>query len=230
MIHDSKNFILTIAPNVAHCDDAYVGYISYNGYNFIGPQTKKHNELFLQRNIKKNPNYQIRTPINYGSFAGLENNKKIVIILESPSNNEYNNICEIVSPAMGNTGGRINKQLIPLLNRSISKLNINPQNLNINVRYDIYLVNAIRYHCDLGDPQSRKKVKFIFTFLWDKFNYDKNEDLIERLNIIKPDIIINSCTQDLRNLCSKNYLQNSQCTMVLDASSHPLCWNINTSL
>jgi len=226
MIHDSNNFILTIAPNVAHCDDAYVGYISFNG-KFIGPQN--NDELFLYRNIKNNQQNQQRQRINYVKFNNSEN-KKIVIILESPSNNEYNNICEIVSPAMGNTGGRINKQLIPLLNRSISKLNINPQNLNINVRYDIYLVNAIRYHCDLGDPQSRKKVKFIFTFLWDKFNYDKNEDLIERLNIIKPDIIINSCTQDLRNLCSKNYLQNSQCTMVLDASSHPLCWNINTIL
>lgn len=233
MIHDSSNFRLLPAIDPDNCEDNFVGTIRYTNYN--GFVETKNNSFNLSMEINKkfngnNANKVVnRKPINYhyqivpSSSAG---NLKIVLLLESPSNTEFHNVYNINAPAMGYTGIKINKWFISALNRSIFFINYSFCS-NGNT-FDIYLVNAIRYECNLGFNNLKKQRNHFFKFLWGDSNLAFNQDLYDRLSLINPDLLINCCTAKLKQLCSnKNIHSNISCRSYLNGY-HPSRWNANT--
>lgn len=227
MIHDSSNFKLNTmfpsATNYDNTDDDIVGKITFNGKMFLYNNGQK---LYMQTKSKKssNNNYQKRIGINYINFNKA--NKIIVLLLESPSNDEY--IGPRFRPANGKTGFRIDNQLIQLINKYINVCFPNlPQK---GTTFDIAILNAVRYQCNLGNAGNRTIINSVFTQLWNKAGDPFSNDLLERINIISPSLIINACTKGNSNnkLCSTSFLKSNLNTRIVEVTNHPSTWSSKT--
>lgn len=124
---------------------------------------------------------------------------------------------------MGKTGQRFNGQFINLLNNNISKFGKLGKS-----KYDVYLVNAIRYQTSFGlSPIISRMRDYIFTDMWNNLGF--KDDLHERITKLAPDIIINCITKNLKELVQSE-IENISGSVVLKASTHPSVWNYNTTL
>ncbi len=240
MINSLSGFLLNNIPITSvnstpkPCDDNYVGIIEYDGANFKGYNGS--NQFGLQRNAKcsNNNSYQ-RISIDYRMFNPKSSNRKIVILLESPHVSEFKPKFNGVTtgPALGNSANTFNAQSLKVFNNNISVLCSALQLTNSAENFDVYFVNAIQYQCSLGLPKIKPKLRdFIFEALWNRQPNSFKDDLIERLNIVKPDLIINACTRELQKTCCNSAniisgLKGYNCSF-LTASSHILCWNQKT--
>lgn len=230
MIHFYPNFDLkSMYPsckNGINCSDDIVGQITFQNGQF---SYSNGFELCMMTKSKKsanNPNTQKRTIINYTAFH--KTNDIILLILESPSNSEFLN--NVNRPANGNTGFRINSQLIPLLNKFRNVcFPVWPNNNSI---FDIAIVNSIRYQCDLGCHGNRAIINSIFTSLWNKNGDPFSDDLIERINCIGPTLIINACSSNRSGakLCTSSFLRNHLNYPIVESTNHPSVWSKNTIL
>ena len=233
MIHNSTNYLLTAqfsqAPNENNVDDDIVGIVRFNGQTI---DYNNSNTLFLERKAAcAQNNHQTRKPINYSLNDPLTQftNDRIVLLLESPSNAEYRS--SRPCPAYGKTGDRINTQFIPLINRHLKicfpVLPIDGQ------AFDLVLLNSIRYQCDLGYAGNRTIINSVFSQLWNQTSHPFSDDLLERIKIISPVLVINACTQSNsgNKLCTSSFLKNNLTgTRVVEATNHPSRWNKNTIL
>lgn len=237
MIHSINNFQLNklslLPKNIGPCADNYIGKIKFNGNDFEGIISTNKNEFALIRNnSNKKKNVQPRREIDYKNFS-KGSNKSIVVLLESPHIKEYsfNNKIRINGPAMGRSGTIFNNNCINVFNSNINVLSqalslISGQAEDI----DVYFVNAIQYQCSLGCPEFDRNIRdFIFEALWNTSPYSFKDDLIDRLNIIKPDLIINACTKELReHCCNGNAIShglNYNGYTFLAANNHINKWN-----
>lgn len=226
MIHDDSNYkffgsiFFTSSQNV--CEDQFVGTISYNNqFNY------NNNSIFrLQRKSAISiGTYQQRNNICYTNF-NKGTNDILVIVLESPHVSEFGIIGQNfkTAPAWGNTGNKFNTQFINLLNRHTSLFNCHN-----GKQYDIYLINAIRYQTSLGITPICTGIRdYIFQYMWTNLQF--NQDFLDRINIINPNIIINAVTKNLKPLIANELLKVNASITVLEASKHPSCWDKNTQL
>ena len=227
MIHDSSNFKLSqMFANVVHgcnIDDDIVGIITFNQGQFAYNGGSK---LFLETKSSKSqtsPKTQKRNPINYAK--PVFQNERIVLLLESPSNDEY--IGTRFRPAYGKTGFRIDNQLIRLLNAYLNVcFSTLPQKGQV---FDVIFVNAIRYQCDLGYQGNRAVINSVFDQLWNEKCDPFSDDLLERINIIKPKLLINSCSsKNGIKLCSTSFLKNNLNYHIVETTNHPSRWTKKT--
>ena len=164
------------------CNDNLIGIIKYDDNdqwkldkNYISKKDRLANEnkdKILIDNILENKS----------------NNKRIIIILESPHKDEYiikENKC-IGYPAMGQTGISIKKYLQNIINNKLI------DELDSQYEYDIILMNSIQYQTSLGENPKLFRDR-IWTTLWIK--YELRSNFIERLKEYKPDIIFNFCSK-----------------------------------
>ena len=238
MIHSINGFQLNniaIQPaNSSSCDDNYIGIIEYDGNSFVGYNGS--NLFGLQRNAKQSHNNsQKRVKIDYNSFSPTQNPRKIIILLESPHTEEFfpkfrNGVSS--GPALGISGGVFDKHCIDVFNYNKNILRLALHLTNQSEIFEMYFVNAIQYQCSLGPPLKPTIRDFVFYALWNQHPNSFKDDLIERLNIIQPDLIINACTKELQNSCCNANaitpgLHGFQYSF-LAASSHIKAWNNST--
>ena len=246
MIHSVNNYqlpskmpILNSNTKRIACLDNQIGEIVYNGTDFESFSGDK--KFFgLQRNCAPTPNMltiQKRTELNY-QMLPQASNPRIVILLESPNTDEYppKNKTKISGPAMGSSGNRFDGQCITVFNNNIAILQ---KALGIcvgstgRIVYDVFFINAIQYQCSLGYPKMKPKIRdFIFEALWNQQPDSFRDDLIERLNLLKPNLIINACTRELQKTCCNGtniaqHLKGFKFSF-LTASGHICAWDKDT--
>lgn len=137
----------------------------------------------------------------------------IFIILESPHVDEYSyllNEIKPISPAQGATGDNINNILENLINH----INSNVIALK-NSKYLINIINPVPYQTSLNYihkcPLRYKKTNIGFVTLrnqvWQNLwlkNKSFEIELVNKIQIIQPDLILNCCTQDLSDYIEKS--------------------------
>ena len=233
MIHSISNSPLNLAPipwNNMPCNDQWVGEIIFNGIDF------EYNGSEVFQLTRKKSSGQIRVDVNYSASKIKSSKAKIVVLLESPHLEEFKVVGYPynTAPAWGNTGDRFDSQFIKVLNRHIK--NIGSKYLLKNRQaFDVYIVNAIQYQCSLGISPINPSVRNgLFSYLWNLQPDSFYQDLIDRLNFIRPDIIINACTAKLKNRhCNANSIMpllNNKNIAFFTASSHMSVWGKNTKL
>lgn len=235
----SKISIIKKQPQRIPCFDNRIGKIVYNGQRFT---SFMGNNLFgLQRFSDPLPNKAIqqRLEIDY-KMLPVSANERIVVLLESPHKTEYlaETKTHILGPAMGASGDRFNSQCIKVFNNNLSTVQTALgicASANIPKIYDVYFVNAIQYQCSLGETKIKTELRdFIFESLWNSKGDSFKKDLIQRLNLLKPRLIINACTSELKKTCCNQTTITSGLNgftySFLTASSHISAWNKNTSI
>ena len=163
------------------CSDNYVGFFEYN--NGI----VNENLWFCKnlRNINKN-----KVKITKDSLVDIKNqNEKIMlIVLESPNIDEFNKKKFSVSPApaLGRTGCNLDGYFCELIETCFNK------DIVEDGKYHVILSNAIQYQCSLGvDTEVFRDRVWLKLWISRNFKYE----FIKRLQIYEPDIIINLCTE-----------------------------------
>ena len=225
MIHDDTNYSFDIYGRLNRdkvvCQDQYIGTLNYNESNDKFEYEK--GDIFQLQKQKRSGEQQ-RKNIDYSCF-NKDNNPIIVVVLESPHISEFCITGQnfTTAPAWGATGDKFNTQFIKLLNNYLSsKIN--------KTSYDVYLVNAIRYQTSLGmSPICSLLRDYVFKDMWNNLGFA--DDFKERINILKPDVVINAVTKNLKQLVDKEIkstLQGNRC--LFNASKHPSAWDKNTTL
>ena len=223
MIHDDTNYSFDIYGRLNRdkvvCQDQYIGTLNYNESNDKFEYEK--GDIFQLQKQKRSGEQQ-RKNIDYSCF-NKDNNPIIVVVLESPHISEFCITGQnfTTAPAWGATGDKFNTQFIKLLNNYLSsKIN--------KTSYDVYLVNAIRYQTSLGmSPICSLLRDYVFKDMWNNLGFA--DDFKERINILKPDVVINAVTKNLKQLVDKEIkstLQGNRC--LFNASKHPSAWDKGT--
>ena len=170
------------------CPDQFVGILKYNS---------QKNFEWIKKVMTKN---QIGCErINITKEYEQENDKAIVMVLESPHLDEYNNKLP-KGPAFGVTGKNINKWFENILNDALENEVFESSLLNLNCNYDFIIVNAVQYQTSLGVDT---KIYRDACFLW---FWEKEKVRNEFKNRIK--ILIKKYGKDniiLVNCCTKGY-------------------------
>lgn len=155
----------------------------------------------------------------------------IFLILESPHIDEYDNVLgEIkpIAPAQGATGDNLNNVLVNLINH----IDRNVFGLS-NSKYLLNIINPIPYQTSLhyihNHPLRHNNKNFGFVTLrnlvWENLwlkNKSFESDLLNKIQIIQPDLILNCCTQEL-----SDYIEKSIATIKAKVINcyHPYRWN-----
>lgn len=226
MIHDNESFIFDASNLLKYsrtvCQDQKISYIKYELSN---DKFCSQDEEQLDMQVKGETANFFRERIDYSKPSSEFPNNIIVLLLESPSNDEYTaqDCFGTTAPCWGTTGINIKRHFLSIINSNISPIK-NVLNLTDGERFELVAVNAIRYQCDLGNPGGGNNTKNIFMSLWNNFGFE--DDLFERLKKIKPILIINCCTRKISKAAKlTSWLkQKNKGTMVLECSKHPSLW------
>ena len=125
----------------------------------------------------------------------------IVVVLESPHKDEFNNQnFPNGNPALGKTGKMLQEHFKAILRKNISEL---PNN------YRVILMNSIQFQCSLGEVPKKYR-DYMWLSLWFGTNNLFKNDFIRRLNSYNPSYIFNFCT--IGNHIKKEYIKNQWMT------------------
>ena len=120
----------------------------------------------------------------------------IVVVLESPHKDEFNNQnFPNGNPALGKTGKMLQEHFKAILRKNISEL---PNN------YRVILMNSIQFQCSLGEVPKKYR-DYMWLSLWFGTNNLFKNDFINRLNSYNPSYIFNFCT--IGNHTKKEYIE-----------------------
>jgi len=168
------------------CPDQYIGRIS----NF----TNKKNDF--DRTLERPENVNL-----------------IILILESPHINEYQ---DNPAPAKGKTGENIREYIQKIL-----------QTKNINTDYGVFIMNAIQYQCSLGKATKCYRDE-IFINVWKDGGKNDFQDRLSKI-VQENDIVINGCTKgnkkpELRLLVQQAIENSIQKNIEKYRINHPSSW------
>ncbi len=225
------------------CSDQWVGCIineklqDVDGVEIEIKESKKYKRDSWAI-FKKRKNIFVETENYENNLLHQESVPKIIIVLESPHSEEYDEKLEPIGPAAGWTGSNI----INYLNKILKKKGL----INKNC-YNLILINAIRYQSSLGVETECFRDQ-VFHDCWNNFG---RNDFNKRLGAIykENDIIINAATKgnileteirilvemEIAKLKKKLYLQNNQQSDFGNLGSdlkliHPSMWDDNGKL
>lgn len=184
---------------------------------------------FISKEKRNDCNLELLVDNNYRTF---------VIILESPHINEFeknrkkNNPDDNYGnhPAMGKTGININRFFLDYINKFIPTINkcnksiSDSKNDILPGKYCLYLINAIRFQCSLGQEKKRLKNK-VFRKCFE--DVDEKEFFKNYLANIKPSVVLNACTSNFKNLIWKTIDELNVDDVVMLESYHPSAWTNN---
>ncbi|BBE30556.1 hypothetical protein OSSY52_06970 [Tepiditoga spiralis] len=152
----------------------------------------------------------------------LDIKNSIILLLESPHKDEYqkNNFIPI-APAQGATGRAIEKFKDRNSSKTLKYLTIEDllKKTNIIEKSPILLVNPVQYQASLGSF-TKKLNKNLRNNLWKSLFNELKNDFISRITIYKPLLIINGCTNDL-----KDEVNNCINTNKIINVPHPYNWS-----
>ena len=130
-----------------------------------------------------------------------------------------------IAPCWGATGENIKNNLLTIINLglSLSAMITFLNKIKVGEIIYLYAINAIRYQCDLGNPGGGKNTRNIFYKMWTEAGF--KEDLLERLDMVLPDLIINCCTKDItRKVNLTRELKSKFPNKIIQCSHHPCVW------
>ena len=166
-----------------------------------------------------------RTPNQIANYNQINQRPIILIVLESPHVHEFVSPIGILKNTI--TYKRFESNLITKLLSSYIYGLINGKD------YNVILANAVQYQCSLGQSLKPNSSKEDRDNNWiDCFN-TLSKDLLERIDLIKPEIVINLCTKGLVNLqlILDNVLRPycAQKNIIYTYGTHPFTWSFNYS-
>ncbi len=178
-------------------------------------------------NAKKNDSDE---NISYKYLENFNKNispKHIVLLLESPHKDEYDENLNPLAPALGDTGTKLTNMLHHVFNLNKEKLNL------IENEYRIILVNPIQYQTSLNylfENPNEKINKSLRNKVWKKIweNEEIKKDFLNRILKLNPSIIFNGCTKELKSSVNEDLkkisteLNNCKIFQI----HHPSSWNI----
>lgn len=210
-IYYNKKWKTDIIYNKA-CPDICAGEIGLDNNNkFFFDSDKRSDMSFF---------YEVETP--------EENEKTIVIILESPHYDEYKD-GETINPAKGMTGKNLADYFDLLINVVISTYS---KTIIKGSKCRIILMNSIPFQCSLGKSVNNSNCQPVRDLIFDKIweLEDIKKDFIARLESYNPDVIFNFCTSGDMNLKNKvqerikEYCSKNSKNVELYTGNHPSCW------
>lgn len=163
--------------------------------------------------IKKSIDPKIGTDVKYKDY------KRIVIIIESPHRDEYDDDFKPIGPAQGKTGDMIKSNI-----ENIIKL------FNItDGKYILIISNPVQFQASLGSFYDNGLHKSIRNNVWSALYKICKEDFIKRLEIYEPDYILNATTAGRKYRVNKaiktvKSIGNKK-NQELKESYHPSFWN-----
>ena len=193
------------------CPDNYVADLSFDKKTVVWQFTKNY--------IHKSTVGRIT--IDYSSkFDG----PVLLIVLESPHSDEYDNNGQPIGPALGSTGNNFDQHFLRMLNSSFKF----KQALNSDLVYKVIFINSVQYQASQGlplwdseenqDTRDKNWIRF-----WD-LGFSK--DIINRLEFYEESkVILNLCTIGKSNLKDKvsQSLRSSNIRFYL--GTHPASWD-----
>lgn len=251
-----KDFIIKI-------NNQKIGAISINTEDYNLENTDDHLSTFFSNDSKvpdvwrytlseneteftKSPNEGV--PEDNFKFKDIsteelnENDKTVILLLESPHKDEYSyseNSVEPLSPANGTTGDRIKKSLIQVICCASCLMDIpNLDRVKLIICNPIQWQTSMYFFYKIGDKKSLKSN--LRNEVWEKIwqitkdnKFPIQEDFLKRIKSYKPVLVINACTGGskegslntiIRKYLDKNFskVDNFSCFH----PSHP-SWNNN---
>lgn len=206
--------ITKITDNYIKCPNQFVAIISI----------EKNKICFLENyiNKKKRQNDEFKR-FNIHMHDKCEINKTIVMILESPYKNEYNEKGNAIGPACGKTGENISKYLLSnlmkyrLFEDELSNgCYLKSTNEISEGVYKLFLVNVVPFQCKKSSDKSKNE---LINACMNNLNFQKY--LISEIKAHTPTIIINSVTQGIYKERINEILLENFSSRILLKSYHP---------
>lgn len=185
-----------------------------NTYVLTSPHSKK---IIKERN-KDFPGSKFR---DYYTKNICNDNKTILLIIESPHKDEYTEDFSPIAPAQGVTGDRIDKFLCTILKHNNCKIE--------NGEYNILICNPVQFQTSLRSlypPKltlNKSAKSGIKDKVWKKIFEKEKKDFEKRLDIYNPKIVINACTAKLKGLITDIIKERRSILYV--ANKHPCIWD-----
>lgn len=170
--------------------------------------------------IREDIEYHENTTAN--GINGTMLNRVIAIVLESPHKEEFGNEGLPKGPAMGKTG----KFFIRNKGGFIDFISNSSVSCILKGNYQLVYVNSVQYQTSLGKSLKPLTVKTDRDNIWlSVFNNDGGVvDLKQRLDALKPQLVINLCTKGVKNL--QLYVDNAiSVPYKYTFGTHPSTWN-----
>lgn len=159
----------------------------------------------------------------------VEKNSSILVILESPHENEYDNKFNVKGPAQGPTGQRLYKYLAQIINKV---KNTNSNSLEISDGcYKVVLFNPIPFQTSLnylhGQGLGSTDLKNLRDAVWKTLWYRENDfrcTMESTLKELDPIIILNACTTSLKKDISNVLVSCEEVKHKSFLIGHPSYW------
>lgn len=160
-------------------------------------------------------------------------NPSVVLIIESPHKDEYDQYFNPISVAQGATGRKIEKYICPIL--SSGKGETLPDG-----NYDVIISNPVQFQASLfqlhHQPLNIGEVATVRNKVW-KAIYEKEKDnFLQRIKGYRPVLLLNGCTAELKPIITQSILEWRRSRNMRDkidiavATQHPCIWTSKTKL
>jgi len=177
------------------------------------------------------PSYIKFQSISIGKFKDIPisyrdiNKKTILIVIESPHKEEYTKQFEVIAPAQGKTGKKIEKFLCKILENNSIKLE--------DEEYNIVICNPVQFQASLyylhKETLKETPSKSIRDKIWTAIFEKEEQNFKKRLLLYNPYLTINACTAKLKNKISES-IQDCLNNSLYIANTHPCMWSESTIL
>ena len=157
-----------------------------------------------------------------------DDTSNIIIVLESPHKDEYTFDFKPIAPAQGSTGKNIEKYIEKYI---LSILDNNKLELN-KKKYKILIVNPVPYQTSLNfihkkalKNEYKKLRNEVWKALWENANLKTEFESL--INNLKPKLILNCCTKDLKCYVSDAINEKfniNENVYKIEELSHPCYW------
>lgn len=188
---------------VLNADGKEITRLDYDEFRLV---TTYNKDFFIKNQgnlVVKNTFFDVSRQVN-ARILNIENKNiksldtpvsKVVLILESPHKEEYDENFNPIRIANGSTGVNIKNHMLRLLKMLDNKTR----------HFEVTILNPVPYQTSLNYFTKSKKINAMtrnqfWFFCW--WNMQCREKFIKRIKKEKYDIIINACTKDLRHYIS----------------------------
>lgn len=163
------------AKAIEKCEDNYVGYFKKSGSGIIDEH------LWFSKALRVMHEDDIKITGEKLKEIREKGEKVILVVLESPHVEEYNETCPVApAPALGMTGKMLERHFTEQINADIP-----------SDHYHVILSNAIEYQCSLGVDTNLFRDR-VWLNLW--VCEDLAEMFKKKVRFYNPDIVLNFCT------------------------------------
>lgn len=209
-IKDRNNGKYSIPKELFRCDKKVYDEIRY--------KIEIENGIVRKKKIEKYISSKVDIDDDYKSY------KRIVVIIESPHKDEYDDNFNPKGPAQGKTGDMIEKNIDQILELFKGE----DENVE-NSKYILIISNPVQFQASLGSFYDNGLHKSIRNNIWSELYKIYKDDFVKRLEEYEPNYILNATTFGRKYRINKairivKSSENSKIQKVKE-SYHPAAWN-----